>query len=491
MASLSRVATAVIAVVLVVVVVILAILIAARGGAVRGGEVRGGDGGDDGAHRGAFGQSADSHPMGDAIHQHASSLTMADSIFAPGETGGTATGGTAAEPERVQHAFLNAAEIETWPASEYEAITTIKSYDKMAHSDASSDTKNSRSKFDLVSSGRRKTAIQHAQQSELTAEPRPGSESAPAAGESAAPAVGESAAQSRRGPSGAIQQTGATPPARRPWESYATWTALRRDPGAVAAYLAQRAAVINHPDLDWSAVLDQVRPLLAERREYIGVVRWGPGGPASHKLAVVELAASPRVAGPRGDSPTVFASIPGELVARVAETPGLFLFHTHPDDPRCSALPSSHDLSSAIFFGALGRFAASAVISTYGVLVYGLDWAGFRSVNAAVDGDLALLNLSHDVVAAHEATRSWSRHTLVDYFGFYARHRMFIFTFPTPALVADARGYSYEHSLESPADYKLLEDRRRDIRRHTAAAGRHRAGDQAPRHTAPSRIELD
>ena len=465
---------AIAAVVVIVIVVALAMLVwlthqhrtSAIGGA------------DDGRRAGAppFGE----RELHSGFYAHASGLTLAEHSMYGGAGG--ARGGAGEPP----HAFTHATEISIAevgelivPAAADAAATT--DMDATPDMDATTDV-------DAELAGRQsirgvRNPIQFAaEDNELRAPdpfirpPRPAPMPAPAlrpmrrvAAPQLRPANAPSQSASRRGPSGAMPAPAPAPAPRRPWAEYASWATLRRDPGATAAYLSQRAAAMNHPDLDWGPVLARVRPLLAEPREYIGVVGWGPGGPAKRELAVLLLEASPSAAGDRRDGETVFASIPGELVARVAETPGLFLFHTHPDDPRCSPLPSSHDLAAAVYFGALGRYAASAVISAYGVLAYGLDWDGFRAINAAADGDLAMLNLSHDVAAAHEATRSWSRHTLNDYFAFYARHRLFIFTYPTSALVGDARGFTYEHSLESPVDYKLLDGRRKVIRRHLAA----------------------
>lgn len=261
---------------------------------------------------------------------------------------------------------------------------------------------------------------------------------------------------------------GKTPAPRKPWVKYATWEALRADRGALHAYVAQRAAAIGNPDFDWGPVLAEIGPRLAERREYIGVVNAGRDG---RTLQVTQVEASPVAAG-EGGGETTFASVPAELVARHGARPGLFLFHTHPDDPRCCPYPSSHDLAAAIYFGTAERFAANAIISRYGVFVYSLDWPAYRAIKAAKDPQLAALNFSHDVVAAHEAVRSWSSWTAAEYLAFYARHRMFINSYPSPQMVGDARRFSYLGDLELPIDHELITDHSADIAAHRRASAK-------------------
>lgn len=247
----------------------------------------------------------------------------------------------------------------------------------------------------------------------------------------------------------------------RKWTEYETWEALAKDEAATAEYLEQRAAVLNNPSLDWGPVLREIAPRLAEDREYIGLVNLEPDG---RTLRLEAHEASPVAAGKSG-SETAFAAIPSALVAKYARRPALFLFHTHPADPRASPLPSSHDLSTCIYFASVARFAASVVISRFGVLAYGLDWEGYKAVNEAKDWTLAMLNLSHDVVAAHEAARSWASYTLQDYLAFYPRHRLFVFAYPTPEMVGCGR-LRYQWDLESPIDHEVITEHSRDVQTH-------------------------
>lgn len=278
------------------------------------------------------------------------------------------------------------------------------------------------------------------------------------------------------GAAAAAEEKPAKKKAHKPWTSYKTWKALHADKGAVADYFAQRAAALNNPDFDWGPVLQTMAPLLAADREYIGIVNVEADGKT---LRLDAHEASPVTVGST-KSDTTFASVPAELVSKYAEMPALFIFHTHPADPRGSPLPSSHDLSTALYFSAIGRYAASVVISRYGVLVYGLDWEGYKAVNEAEDWGLALSNLSHDVVAAHEAIRSWSAYTNADYMSFYPRHRMLFFAYPTPEMVAESRRFTYIGKLESPIDHDIITEHRDDIiRRKKEKEGKKPAGRPA------------
>jgi hypothetical protein len=275
--------------------------------------------------------------------------------------------------------------------------------------------------------------------------------------------------------------------AKKPWAEYATWDELQKDEGAVAAYMTQRTAAIEDPDFDWSPVLAAMRPKLAENREYIGVVNASKDGRTLH---VTQSEASPTAAG-EIDSDTSFASIPSSLVASHSSRPGLFLFHTHPDDLRCCQFPSSHDLSAAIHFGISARFAANAVISRYGVFVYGVDWSAYKAIKGAEDPQLAKLHYSHDVVAAHEATRSWSSWTIPEYLAFYPRHRMFINSYPTSKMIGDTRHYSYLGDLELPVDHELITDHITDITSHRKGRAREMARGTKSHHSTTQVAPLE
>lgn len=256
------------------------------------------------------------------------------------------------------------------------------------------------------------------------------------------------------------------------WTTFKSWRELNKNKVALQAYTHARNRALNNPAFDWRHVMDVIGPLLREKREYIGLINVEPDG---RTLKLGDFEASPEGVGESGN-PLVFASIPSELVEKYSSRPALFLFHTHPDDPRAGPFPSSHDLSTALHYATRAQFAASVVISRYGPLVYGLDHEGYRAVQSARDWKLAALNLSHDVVAAHEAVRSWSEHSIAEYMAFYARHQMFLFSYPTPELVGDMRRLRLLQTVEHPIDYDLLDEHRSVIEDHTA---RHRGARRA------------
>lgn len=238
---------------------------------------------------------------------------------------------------------------------------------------------------------------------------------------------------------------------KRAWTEFASWAELRKDPVALRAYMAARAEAQKHPDHDWGPVLREVLPLLQEDREYIGLVNLGGDG---RTLTLAALEASPTRAGTLAASQG-FAEVPGDLVARVARRPALYLFHTHVADPRSSPLPSAHDLATAVRLAAAAQYAGSAVVSRYGVFVYGLDWAGYAAIHRAPRWHEAARNVSHDVAAALTAVRSWGPHTLAEFLALFTRLRLSLFVYPSPAMVADT-GRLQEVGLDSPADYTLL-----------------------------------
>ena len=76
---------------------------------------------------------------------------------------------------------------------------------------------------------------------------------------------------------------------------------------------------------------------------------------------------------------------------------------------------------------------------------------------------LAILNLSFDIIAAHESIRSWSNWRLDDYVKFYERYKMFMYIFPTSEYVADNINYDNEWNIINPISYDLIIEHYDDI----------------------------
>lgn len=222
------------------------------------------------------------------------------------------------------------------------------------------------------------------------------------------------------------------------WEDKQTWEELESDPKAYDSYKKACRAALRRPGFDWSKVLEQVEPLLKEDREYVGLLNLSRKVPGL--LEVVHLEPGPKASktAKKGDE-LVYAAIPANIVKRVTKRPALFLFHTHPASPSTWPLPSSLDLAASIYLGSMHRYAAEAVISRYGATVYGLSEQGLESISKANDPRLATINLKHDVVAAHEAIRSWKPYRLADYEQFYDRHQLYYLSVPSRQMLADSQ----------------------------------------------------
>jgi hypothetical protein len=247
------------------------------------------------------------------------------------------------------------------------------------------------------------------------------------------------------------------------WTTFDTWEKLQKNPIAKKEYLIQKNRVINDPNLDWSDVLKEIMPKLKENREYIGVINIKTN---SNKLYIVKYEGSP-TSSDEEDSDTTFASIPSELVNKYSNMVALFMFHTHPEDIRGSPLPSSHDLSAALYFGSISRFASSIIISRYGVLMYGLSLHGYNILAKAKDYNLAVLNLSFDIISAHESIRSWNSWKLDDYVKFYEQYKMFMYIFPTPEYISDNVKLINEWNISQPVSYDLIMEHYSDINNYT------------------------
>jgi len=243
------------------------------------------------------------------------------------------------------------------------------------------------------------------------------------------------------------------------WSLYDSWEKLQNDSIAKKEYLNDRNEILSNPNLDWSKVVEEISPKLEELREYIGIINIKKG---TNQLYIKKYEGSPTGVIDE-KSKTTFASIPSELVNKYANMVGLFMFHTHPLDLRGSPLPSSYDLSAALYFGSISRFVASVIISRYGILMYGLSLSGYKFLTRSKDYNLAILNLSFDIIAAHESIRSWSKWKLSDYIDFYKRYKMFMYVFPSAEYIADNVKYDYEWNLTNPISHELIIDHYEDI----------------------------
>jgi hypothetical protein len=247
------------------------------------------------------------------------------------------------------------------------------------------------------------------------------------------------------------------------WMKYKTWADLRSSKKHYNAYNDCRRAILQNKHLDWSKINSTIIPKLRENFEYIGTIDIQPDGKT---LYISSLKRSPIIKG-KNDNELVYASIPNDLVATMSNCPALFLFHTHPDDVHCDPMPSSEDISTSIFFAAINRYAANVIISAYGIILYSASGYVINMINgfsSNIEWESAVLNFSHDVVAAHETIRSWSAYTLRDYMDFYSRYNLFIYIYPSSRFVAE-RG-STRPNLHKQIDHHIIHRHHEDIIKH-------------------------
>ena len=255
--------------------------------------------------------------------------------------------------------------------------------------------------------------------------------------------------------------TGGHAGAKKHWTEFETYADLIGNGGKqLSEYENTHFNALNNPDFDWAPVLAKVNPLLADNHEYIGIVNVEADG---RTLRLDGLEASPVKSGTVKDGLT-FASVPAAMVEKWARRPALFLFHTHPADPRGNPLPSTPDISTSIYFSSI-NWAINVVISRFGVFAYSVDREGLKSIHGSKNFPLAVANFSHDVVAAHQSVRSWSPHTMADQLEFFRRYRMYCYMWPTSEVVSALGNPGLvTYDLLSPIDHEIIE-MHRDIGR--------------------------
>lgn len=246
-----------------------------------------------------------------------------------------------------------------------------------------------------------------------------------------------------------------------PWREHDTWLSLSQDRDAYAQYFKERADILNNLELDWSEVMREIVPKLKDDREYIGLID-AKNGATGWKLSIVAIEASPVVKGTVGDGIT-YASVPAELVEKMAKKPAMFIFHTHPDDPKGSPLPSSADVSTAISMAYAGMFAGNVMISRYGAFLYAPSWQVYKDIHESTDPELAMRHYRHDAVAAMESIRSWKEWTLTDYQRLFDMHKLLFVVYPTSSYTAHSYLLKFRSYQDAPSDEDILAHLRHDI----------------------------
>ena len=237
---------------------------------------------------------------------------------------------------------------------------------------------------------------------------------------------------------------GNPPKGGKSWTRYASWGAMSRDAEAVADYTAAAHQALESLELDWSGVLAMLQDLVYADREWAGRINLVHGKPK-----IVELVPSPYAIG-EGPHPEEGASAttPKELIAKLANKPALFLFHTHPGEGAGSTMPSPIDIASSAWIAYTGEFAAELMISPYGVFMYGPASSFRRAVWAAGhtprDAYLATLRRVVDLLSALSGSRSWQAPwTLDDFSRTLHVHGIEYIVFPTDRYAQALHRWAY------------------------------------------------
>lgn len=215
-----------------------------------------------------------------------------------------------------------------------------------------------------------------------------------------------------------------------------------KDRIATNIYINDKQNILSNPDIIWDGVIKIIIPKLSEKYEYIGLINIQPD---NKTMYISELQKSDIENGTI-DSETTFAAISSELLETISNIPSLYMFHTHPNDKRACQLPSSQDLAASIYYATKGYYAASVLISTFGIMLYGINDSlvkYFNSLNKN-KAEQAIAHYIHDVIAAHESIRSWNKHKIQHYIDFFKRYQMFFYIYPFSAFVAEKRVVAYD-----------------------------------------------
>jgi hypothetical protein len=234
------------------------------------------------------------------------------------------------------------------------------------------------------------------------------------------------------------------------WRKYNDWTSLVKDKAAYQSYMDERNKLIDKPIVDWSYAVKEIEPLLHETREYMLLIDVIDG---IAKIQKIEASASNTKTEKHKNT---FASINPELYKKFINIPALITGHTHPSDTRCDPFPSVSDIYLAASKSAYNRYAGDVVFCRMGVIFYGLE--------TKLSHDLLTNNFPHsvdvflnDIVMAHQAMRSWTSYSNLDYVAFFRQYRMFFHVYPTSEYVVFQDRKINKRILNHPIDLDLIE----------------------------------
>lgn len=237
---------------------------------------------------------------------------------------------------------------------------------------------------------------------------------------------------------------------KKGWRQYDLWTDLIKDEIAYSDYLEERKKLIENPVIEWDAVLKELKSKLQEPREYMILIDVVDGIASIQKIEASATSIKTE------KSKNTFASVNTELYERFVKIPALISAHTHPSDTRCDPFPSASDIFLMITKSAYNRYAGDVVICRFGVIFYGLDQK--LSIDLLTNNFPQSVNVYvNDVIMAHQAMRSWTSYSYLDYVSFFKQFRIFFHVYPTPEYVAFQDKKINKRIINHPIDLDLIE----------------------------------
>lgn len=234
------------------------------------------------------------------------------------------------------------------------------------------------------------------------------------------------------------------------WRRYKDWNELTKDKDAYQAYLDERNKLIENPIIKWDNVMGELKDRLNENREYMLLIDVVDG---VARIQQIEASTSDSKT---EKSKNIFASISMDLYKKFIKIPALITGHTHPIDNKCDPFPSVSDIYLSASKSAYNRYAGDVVFCRFGAIFYGLEHK--------LSTDLLANNFPHsvdvylnDIVMAHQAMRSWTCYSYLDYVSFFRQYRMFFHVYPTPEYVAFQDKKINKRIINHPIDLDLIE----------------------------------
>lgn len=214
--------------------------------------------------------------------------------------------------------------------------------------------------------------------------------------------------------------------AARPWTEYRTWEKLRKDKAAMGRYHNDVFRVMNEIPPDWSALRAAAAPLLADDREWAGLINVIDGVPT-----IVEKVPSPTKVG-ETTRLNVSAEVPVEVIDKLSTRPAYYMFHTHPDKVVSPQLVSTADILLAVTESFFGHYAANAMVSSTAIVLYGMYKEPLDRIFAAEHPYLEFTQYCLDVYGALTGLRSrQGTHSIRDFTTVLEQFGIFHIVLPT------------------------------------------------------------